>query len=69
MKHAKTELSCKPRLMHTHTDGLLPQLLNKSSSSPDDQDGSGGFVVGGSEHDSDGSGFPGLQQQTQDTSS
>lgn len=40
-----------------------------TSGSPDDQDGGGGLVVGGSEHDSDGSGLPGLQQQAEDTSS
>lgn len=34
---------------------------------PDDKNGSGGFVVRGSEDHSDFSVLPGLQQQTQDT--
>lgn len=62
MKLANTELSYKPRLMLNFTP-----LLNIISGSPDDQDGSGGLVVGGSEHYSDCSGLPRLQQQTQDT--
>lgn len=44
----------------------LNELSNIISGWPDDQDGSGGLVVGRSEHDSDRSGLPGLQQQTQD---
>jgi len=34
---------------------------------PDDENGGGGFVFRGREDDSDFSGLPGLQQQTQDT--
>lgn len=34
---------------------------------PDDEDGCGGFVIRGSEDHSNFPGFPGLQEQTQDT--
>lgn len=50
-------------------------MLKRSHSScyyesvPDDENGSGGFVVSGSIDHSNFSGLPGLQQQTQDTSS
>lgn len=34
---------------------------------PDEEDGGGGFVIRGSKDHSDLPGFPGLQQQAQDT--
>ena len=44
----------------------MSRLLHYTSV-PDDENGSGGFVVGGSKYHSNFSGLQGLQQQTQHT--